>query len=84
MGDKPEYLNWLINTGERLMTVDGKTVEVWEFRHQPDDVVLSEWARHFRNHYCSDNQIDELIENTEFKTRTDYWEWLKGWAKIGI
>lgn len=72
MGDKPEYIKWLVDTGERLTTADGKTIEVWEFRHQPDDAVLSAWAKHFRNHYCSDNQIDELIENTEFKTRTDY------------
>jgi hypothetical protein len=72
MGDKPEHLKWLVDTGERLTTADEKTVEVWEFRHQPDEAVLSAWAKHFRNHYCSDDQIDELIENTEFKTHADY------------
>src|SRR5688572_11020065 len=72
MGDKPEHLKWLVDTGERLTTADEKTIEVWEFQHQPDEAVLSAWAKHFRNHYCSDGQIDELIENTEFKTHADY------------
>ena len=53
-----EHINWLIDTGERLTTVDGKTVEVWEFCHEEDDDVLSAWAKHFRNHYCLDSEID--------------------------
>lgn len=72
MGDEPEHIKWLIDTGERLKTVDGKTVQVWELQHQPDDVILSAWAKHFRNHYCLDSQIDELIDGTEFHTHADY------------
>lgn len=49
---------WLIDTGEPLKTADGKKVEVWEFRHQDDKEVLSAWAKHFRNHYCFDSEID--------------------------
>ncbi|WP_265422343.1 Hachiman antiphage defense system protein HamA [Aeromonas salmonicida] len=52
-----EHTKWLIDTGERLKTVDGKDVEVWEFRHQKKTDVLSAWAKHFRNHYCFDSEI---------------------------
>lgn len=53
-----EHIQWLIDTGERLTTADGKTAEVWEFCHKEDDEVLSAWAKHFRNHYCLDTEID--------------------------
>jgi hypothetical protein len=53
-----EHIKWLVDTGERLKTADGKEVEVWEFCHENDEAVLSAWARHFRNHYCFDSEID--------------------------
>lgn len=55
---QPIWLKWLVDTGERLQTIDGKTVEVWKFCHQNDQEVLSAWASHFRNHYCLDTEID--------------------------
>ena len=53
-----KHIKWLVDTGQRLKTSDGKDVAVWEFRHQTDDAVLSAWAKHFRNHYCLDLEID--------------------------
>ena len=53
-----EHTKWLVDTGERLKTADGKEVEVWEFHHEKDEAVLSAWAKHFRNHYCFDSEID--------------------------
>ena len=53
-----KHVEWLVDTGERLKTADDKEVEVWEFRHQVDEDVLSAWAKHFRNHYCFDTEID--------------------------
>lgn len=64
-----EHIKWLVDTGERLKTADGKNVEVWELQHQDDDDVLSEWAKHFRNHYCLDTEIDFLRGK---RTRSDY------------
>ena len=29
-----EHTKWLVDTGERLKTTDGKDVEAWEFQHQ--------------------------------------------------
>ena len=53
-----EHTKWLVDTGRRLKTVDGKEVKVLEFRHEKDEAVLSAWAKHFRNHYCFDTEID--------------------------
>lgn len=36
-----EHIKWFVDTGERLKTADGKTVEIWEFRHKKDEAVLS-------------------------------------------
>ena len=55
-----DHLRWLIDTEERLITVEGRTVEIWEFRYESDDEVMSKWAHHFRNHYCLDHEIDQL------------------------
>ena len=49
-----EHTKWLVDTGKRLMTADGKEIEIWNFNHKKDKAVLSTWARHFRNHYCPD------------------------------
>lgn len=74
-----EHIKWLVDTSERLKTADGKQVEVWEFRHEKDEAVLSAWAMHFRNHYCLDTDIDFLrgklsrsnyLTNIKFPSRT--------------
>ena len=66
------HTKWLIRTNELLKTVDGKEVEVWELQHQEnDEAVLSEWAQHFRNHYCSDGKIDILRRGTGY-SRSEY------------
>lgn len=64
-----EHVRWLVDTGERLKTVDDKEIGVWEFRHENDEVVLSTWAKHFRNHYCLDTEIDFLRGK---RPRSDY------------
>lgn len=71
-----EHIKWLVDTGERLQTTDGKEVIVWEFRHEKDEVVLSAWAKHFRNHYCLDNQIDALRSGMAL-SRADYLKQIK-------
>ena len=53
-----KHTKWLVDTGERLKTAGGKEVEVWEFRHEKNEAVLTAWAKHFRNHYCIDSKID--------------------------
>ena len=69
-----KHIQWFGNTGKRLKTADGKEVEVWEFQHRDDDDVLSAWAKHFRNHYCLDTEIDFLKGR---RTRQDYLKSIK-------
>ena len=64
-----EHTKWLVDTGERMKTADGKEVEVWEFHHKNDEAVLSAWAKHFRKHYCLDTEIDFLRGK---RPRSDY------------
>lgn len=64
-----DHMKWFFDTGDRLNTTDDKKVEVWEFRHEKDEEVMSAWARHFRNHYCLDTEIDFLRGK---RTRSDF------------
>jgi hypothetical protein len=66
-----EHVKWLVDTGERPKTADGKEVEIWEFQHQDDEAVLSAWAKHFRNHYCFDTEIDYWRRGYKF-SRAEY------------
>ncbi|MEW6266169.1 MAG: Hachiman antiphage defense system protein HamA [Thermodesulfobacteriota bacterium] len=66
-----EHTKWLVDTGERLKTKDGKDVEVWELRHEKNDAVLSAWAKHFRNHYCFDTDIDNWRRGYNY-SRAEY------------
>ncbi|RWG90560.1 Hachiman antiphage defense system protein HamA [Mesorhizobium sp.] len=60
----PAHVAWLENTGDTFQTADGKTVEVWRLNHVADGAVLSDWARHFRQHYCTDGDLAALVEGT--------------------
>ena len=70
------HISWLIGTPEQVSTSDGKAIEVWEFRHRDDAAVMTAWAKHFRNHYCLDTQID-LLRNSTGLTRTAYLNTIK-------
>lgn len=72
----PPHLAWLIDTGRTLKTADGKRVRIMELKRQNDEAVLSAWARHFRNHYCDDGQIDAL-RNGIGLSRADYLRQIK-------
>jgi len=65
----PPHISWLVNTKKRILTADGKEVEVLELQHELDEEILSTWAKHFRNHYCPDGDIDFLRGK---KSRKDY------------
>lgn len=76
MSFSSNHTKWLVDTGERLKTSDGKEVEIWEFCHEKDETVLSEWAKHFRNHYCFDNEIDYWRKGYKF-SRTEFLNTIK-------
>jgi hypothetical protein len=64
MPDAPSHVAWLKRKKEPLLTEEDAQVDRLVLRHVDDDDVLSEWATHFRNHYCLDDEIDELREGT--------------------
>lgn len=67
----PAHLDWLVDTGERLITADGVEIEVWELQYKNDAAVLSAWAKHFREHYCDDEMLKKLVAGTG-KTHREY------------
>lgn len=60
----PDHVAWLANTGKVIETVDGLKVNVWKLHHAADEAILSAWAKHFRQHYCKDTDLDDLISGT--------------------
>src|SRR5271155_4313062 len=60
----PPHVEWLQDTGERVRTTDRRVVEIWELRHVEDQAILSAWAAHFRNHYCSDADLPDFVAGT--------------------
>ncbi|HDY7733554.1 TPA: virulence associated protein [Vibrio vulnificus] len=66
-----EHIQWLQDTGDVLTLACGREAKVFRFLHDVNDQVkMTAWAKHFRNHYCSDSHIDFLKSPTQ--TRTDY------------
>lgn len=56
-----KHLEWLQNTGCTIETSCGKFVPVFQFRHDVcNETIMSAWARHFRNHYCLDSELEIL------------------------
>lgn len=65
-----KHIEWMEKKGQ-LRTANGKDISVWEFHYQNDEEVLSSWAKHFRNHYCLDSEIDYFRRGCKC-SRADY------------
>jgi hypothetical protein len=66
-----KHLQLLVDTGKQLKAADGARVNIFELKHTNDNSILSAWAKHFRNHYCLDTEIDILRHGTGY-SRRDY------------
>ena len=60
----PEHVAWLEKTGEFVETVDGLRAEIWILQHADDPAILSAWATHYRQHYCRDEDLSDLVADT--------------------
>jgi len=59
-----EHIDWLIDTGKVFTTSCGKSVPIYDFRYDMTNTqIMSEWAKHFRNHYCLDTELPFLAPN---------------------
>jgi len=65
------HLDWLKDTGKTLTTQDGIPIKIFELNHTNDEAILNSWAKHFRTHYCLDEDIDILRDGTG-KSRAEY------------
>jgi len=66
-----DHLEWLIDTGETFTTSCGKSVPIYELRYDMNNAqIMSEWAKHFRNHYCLDAELPFLKPET--KSNSEY------------
>lgn len=72
----PKHTQWLTYTGDTFKTVDDKDIHIYDFHYVTDHAMLSEWATHFRNHYCLDKEIDYFRRGYKF-SRKDYLEKIK-------
>lgn len=56
-----QHIEWLDATGDEITLSCGAKAPVFQFNHDAlNATVMSAWARHFRNHYCNDSEIDIL------------------------
>lgn len=55
----PKHISTLIEEKD-IITNDNKTIHVWRLNPCNDEEILSEWATHFRHHYCTDEEMDLL------------------------
>lgn len=68
-----DHKEWF--TQHNSISVNDKIIEIFEFKYIQDDKALSNWAIHFRNHYCLDQQIDDLKPPNQ--SRKDYLNQIK-------
>lgn len=64
----PSHVARLTNVST-LTSVCGREIAVWELDVKVGDALVSDWARHFRQSYCADSDIDLLRLDL---TRKDY------------
>jgi Cap4 SAVED domain len=72
----PPHISWLQDTGERKNTACGREIEIWALTPQEDGAILSAWARHFRQHYISDEELPAMVDGTGLGT-ADYLRTIK-------
>lgn len=71
-----EHIEWLSHVDTK-QTSDGKNVEIYDFNYDlSNDTILTNWAKHFRNHYCLDTLIDLYVAGTGY-TKTEFLNTLK-------
>ena len=47
-----------------IETADGREAEIWALQHADDPAILSAWATHYRQHYCRDEDLPDLVADT--------------------
>lgn len=72
---KPKHIQNLI-LEETITTNEGKSINIIKLNDCSDEEILNEWAKYFRYHYCSDDEIDFLRAGYGY-TRKEFLEKIK-------
>ena len=67
----PNHIALLQMNAVPITTIEGSVVSIWNLLTPANNAILSSWSKHFREHYCLDNEIDMLRQGTGL-TRRDY------------
>lgn len=60
MSFEAAHLDWLEQT-DTLTSACGQSIPVFTLKYDAlDSGVMTAWAKHFRNHYCRDEQLELL------------------------
>lgn len=70
-----KHLN-LLTYKKDIETNEGVPVKIFELSLTDEEDILNEWARHLREHYCADSEIDILRQGYGI-SRRDYLETIK-------
>lgn len=72
---KPLYIDWIVEE-KQVVTSEGKEIKVYELIIQDDDRILNSWAKHLREHYCADSEIEILCKGFGLE-RSEYLSTMK-------
>lgn len=56
----PEHIQWFKKSRKSIKSKDGLKIEIWEFNYKEEKAALSEWAKHFRTQYSTEEDIARL------------------------
>ena len=72
---QPPHIDWIVQE-KQVVTSEGKEIVVYELIIQDDERILNLWAKHLREHYCADSEIDLLREGFGLE-RSEYLNTIK-------
>ena len=64
MATVPPHFDWFQDTGERVQSACGLEIEIWQLDAADDPAILSDWAKHLRQHYCADADLPAIVAGT--------------------
>lgn len=62
-----KHIEQIRQTNGTFKTSKGKYVNVFQIVVPADDELISSWAKHFREQYCNDDELDELIDGSQYE-----------------
>ncbi|MEB0024751.1 SAVED domain-containing protein [Pseudomonas sp. MH9.2] len=71
MSSIADHLGWLEDSGTVIKSMCGRDIPVLKLKYDTSDTaMMSSWAKHFRNHYCRDEELPFIKNPT--KTNQQY------------